>query len=101
MEQLQQLSIQEKVIVQNKTSLTSPITAIIFNLQDKYSFFLSIIYSIILIDHHTSIVIDTPTYHSSSFPLLAEDQTIHKLSVLLSNQELFILVNVFLINSVS
>lgn len=44
MEQLQQLSILEKVIVQNKTSLTSPITAIVFNLQDKYSFFLSIMY---------------------------------------------------------
>ena len=101
LDQLQQLSIQEKVIVQNKTTLKSPITAIVFNLQDKYDFYVSIIYSIILIDHHTSIAIDSPTYHSSSFPLLAEDQTIHKLSVLLSKQELFILVNVFLFNSVS
>ena len=101
LDQLQQLSIQEKVIVQNKTTLKSPITVIIFNLQDKYDFYVSIIYSIILIDHHTSSAIDSPTYHSSSFPLLAEDQTIHKLSALLSKQELFILVNVFLFNSVS
>ena len=83
------VSIQDRVIV----SHNQPLTAVILNLQDKYDWEVIII-SLIIVDHHTTIIINEPTYHSSSFPLLAENQSIQQCSVLLQKQELIVIVNV-------